>query len=114
MIEVDFKFDVVNFFGYWPQFCDARIDGFLYDFDNNKLELVLFYSDNDTGKSAKVTFSLEGISDIKIENMLTANLVDSVVVNMVESFYIIDIESCYGLYGRIEVEKLFVYCEPLK
>jgi hypothetical protein len=50
---------VESYFGYWPEFCDAKITSILYE-AHSSLVIGLLYIDSDLGKAADIQLKFLG------------------------------------------------------
>ena len=106
---------VTSLFGYWPKFCDAKFQllSFLKDASGSKSILMrLLYLDSDIEIGAEIELLFNGVSNIDINNLYDENVLDELVFSMSEvsasSKYIVSIESCCGISGVFNCEKITV------
>lgn len=90
---------VEEHFGYWPKFCDAKIERFTLDLVLKKIELTLYYIDSDKAKEGRVLLVFNNVLDVKILDCLDDNIVDEILIAKMKTIYKICIVSCYGLNG---------------
>ncbi len=96
---------VESYFGYWPQFCDAKITFMLYE-AHSSLILGLSYIDSDQRKVADIRLKFSGVSDVELTDFCSENVLDALRISP-ESPTTVRLEACYGLNGQficIEVE----------
>lgn len=100
---------VVDVFGYWPQFCDAKLRSFLIDLEKECINIVLFYIDVDKSLSRLITLKFDQIQDVKLNDIFSENVFDSVTINHDDNNqFKVDISGCYGLNGGFSCSKIFV------
>jgi hypothetical protein len=90
---------VEEYFGYWPKFCDARINKFLVDINSKVIESSVYYIDSDLGKEGEISFVFSDVSNVQICDLLDENIVDEISIIKVQKKYNVKILACYGLRG---------------
>ncbi|WP_417069648.1 Imm50 family immunity protein [Niveibacterium terrae] len=89
---------VTNHFGYWPEFCDARIESVSYALPGS-VELTLFYIDASQRKSAHIALRFHGVTELKLNDLCNENVVDELIFEQ-GKVMTVSIVSAYGLFGR--------------
>lgn len=89
---------VESYFGYWPEFCDAKITSILYE-AHSSLILGLSYIDSDQRKVADIRLKFSGVSDVQLTDFCSENIVDVLRISP-ESPATVSLEACYGLNGQ--------------
>lgn len=102
-------------FGYWPQFCDARIVAFSIKrvaHKNYLLNISLSYIDSEKSVAAVVEISFYGVSVINLNSFLDDNVLDELIIadsSIHGEFEVTIFPSC-GLGGRFQCESIEVVC----
>lgn len=91
---------VIDYFGYWPKFCDAKFKSFLFE-KSGVIETTIYYIDSDTSKKAQVSIKFSGVTDMKLNDFMSENVIDEISITD-KSPYMITIDACYGLNGRFK------------
>ncbi len=104
---------VRSLFGYWPQFCDARIIALSVVWDaRNSLSLTtsLSYIDSEKNVAADVEIFFLKISALNLTDLLDDNVLDELVIAESSMDGILDVEimACYGLAGSFKCEEVNV------
>jgi hypothetical protein len=89
---------VESYFGYWPEFCDAKITFLLYE-AHSSIILGLSYIDSDQGKAADIRLKFSGVSDVELTDFCSENIIDALRISR-ESPTTVSLEACYGLDGH--------------
>jgi hypothetical protein len=89
---------VTNYFGYWPEFCDARVESISFSRPGT-VELTLFYIDTEQNKSSYVTFRFHGVADLELSELRNDNVVDELVIEPGQTMTVQIVSAC-GLSGR--------------
>ncbi len=103
----------IDFFGYWPKFCDAKILSFVFNKTKERIcsiRLRIYYIDADQNKSALIEILFNNVSKLEINNIFTENVLDELVIDKDEnsvSLYKVELISCYGANG-------FFVCEDIE
>lgn len=91
---------VERHFGYWPEFCDAKIKQISFD-ARGVLSLALDYVDVERGKRGRVSLVFSGVTDLLLTEMRNENVID--VLDISESPpYTVEIDACYGVGGTFK------------
>ena len=90
---------VIDKFGYWPQFCDAKLKRFLFDPEQNALTMLLSYNDSDNNVEARVEFNFTQLSDFQLSSLKEDNIFDELRIDYLNDQFHVVIDSCYGLAG---------------
>ena len=91
---------VEDFFGYWPDFADAKVVDFGWTLPGG-IELALHYIDAGRGKDAVVKLRFSGVSNVRLTDLMSGNVVDCLSISRGPPFAI-EIEACYGLAGTFQ------------
>ena len=91
---------VIEIFGYWPQFCDARFTHFSYD-SSNEIRVTILYIDAEQSKEANIEIVFSGVDEVQLQDLLTYNYIDEVSISN-SSPHEVTIEACYGLNGSFK------------
>ncbi len=97
---------VSSYFGYWPEFCDAKIESFSYN-SSGIIELSIFYIDADLDKTAHITLQFDGVTEVSLSDLLSENVIDEISIEGSEPFTI-SMESCYGMGGSFKCNSIRV------
>ena len=100
------KEKVTNIFGYWPEFCDAKIKEVHFQ-NPNKLDLVIFYIDCEQEKRAEITIRFSDLSNVLLSDLMSNNVIDLLSISN-SAPYNITIEACYGLNGSFTCSSIAV------
>jgi hypothetical protein len=96
---------VVDFFGYWPKFCDAKIITFVFDKTKESIfsiRLRINYIDADQKKGALIEILFNKVSKLEINSIFNENVLDELVIDKDEgsdSSYGVELIGCYGANG---------------
>lgn len=107
---------VIDYFGYWPEFCDAKIVKFKYSktsIDISSIILHICYIDSDQNKKALIGIRFDDVTELNINNVFNENVLDELIIlkdKNIPHRYSIEIIGCYGINGKfickdIDVEK---------
>ena len=103
------KEDIVNYFGYWPEFCDARILELGLKFSVKEITLLLEYIDNDKGLTAKVTFTFTQVYDFFLSELTDGAVLDLLEFREIDSGgFIVLLQGAYGIVGKLSCHKVSV------
>ena len=95
---------VISYFGYWPEFCDAKILSFHLMKSDKDIRLIikLKYIDSDLNKSAGIELTFESVRGLNINNIFDENVIDLITIRRPEGDqgYSISIEACSGCSGE--------------
>ena len=97
---------VLSYFGYWPEFYDAKIESFSYS-KAGTIELCIFYIDSNLAKSADVNLRFNDVSEVALDNLFSENVIDKISFKGTGPF-IVTIEGCYGLEGSFKSKSIEV------
>ena len=105
---------VKDLFGYWPQFCDARVVALSITLLASKrysLTMVLSYIDSQSSVAAEIEIYFSGVSAINFNSFLDDNVLDE--LSIVESsskkgVFNVSVLACFGLTGSFECRKVEV------
>jgi hypothetical protein len=91
---------VEDFFGYWPEFADAKLVRFGW-VQPGTIELALHYIDDGLGKDAVVNLRFSGVSSVRLTDLLSENVIDCLSISP-GTPVAVDLEACYGLAGTFQ------------
>jgi hypothetical protein len=95
--------EVIEYFGYWPLFCDAKIQEFSFGMPGT-IKISLAYIDSDKGNRATIGLLFSGVTDMELSELRTENVIDELVVR-VGSRTEVSIAAAYGLCGSFFCDK---------
>jgi hypothetical protein len=97
---------VIAKFGYWPQFCDAKIADLYFDFVNMSIEMTVNYVDLDKGVQSDIKLHFSHVSDYALQDIMEDNVLDELSVKVIDTSSIeVSFEACYGLNGTFRCKK---------
>ena len=100
---------VETYFGYWPEFSDAKINCLKIHFQTQILTLSLHYIDSDKNKEADIIFAFYGVNKIELNELLEQNILDQLLIeNTTDGNFLISIKACYGVVGSLNCNKIEV------
>lgn len=111
---------VIDFLGYWPKFCDAKLNAFCFNNDDNEcsVRVKIFYIDSDSMKSVLVEIIFGDVSDLALNDVLSENVLDELVIDSrnvaASSKYKITLDSCYGVHGNFSCRTVKVVAAQCK
>jgi hypothetical protein len=70
---------VQSYFGYWPEFCDAKITSIVYE-AHSSLVLGFCYIDSDLGRAADIQLKFLGVSDMELTDFASENVIDALEI----------------------------------
>jgi len=91
---------VEGFFGYWPQFADAKVVHFSWA-RSGEIDLALHYIDASEAKDAVVSFRFSGVRNVELTELKSENVVDCLSISR-GALVGVELEACYGLGGSFE------------
>ncbi|RBP45613.1 Imm50 family immunity protein [Arenicella xantha] len=94
---------VIDYFGYWPKFCDGRISEFSIKFEKRIL-ICIFYIDSDLDKRAAVELEFSEIDDVQLGEIGKQNIIDELKINLGSSMEV-ELAACVGLAGSFSCKK---------
>jgi hypothetical protein len=115
--QIDGAQDVLVFFGAWPSFHDAEVLQLALVRDGiSKLVVdVASYSEQtdkngryQRDRQALVTFELEGIVDLQLEDFSVQNVLSSLTIEEKDGRVAVVLHPSYGLGGTIVCERVHV------
>ncbi|WP_226646901.1 Imm50 family immunity protein [Microbulbifer variabilis] len=114
MKSIEGQDKVEEYFGYWPKFCDAKIEEFVLEPATKKIKITIFYIDSDMGKKGRVVLIFNGTLNVQISDCLDENVVDEISIRKVKEGYSIGIVACYGLNGKFTCKSVSTSIEAVK
>jgi len=113
--------EVVSFFGYWPEFCDAKIRAFIFDRTKEhacSIKVRIYYIDSNQNKSAELEIEFGDVSELNINNIFTDNVLDNLIINSNKSLlnnqYEVLFIACAGLSGKFMCENIQVKIKSME
>ena len=91
---------VVDYFGYWPEFCDGKIREYSENSDGS-ISMLIHYMDCDQDKKALVRFEFLGVSENKLSPFGLDNVIDRLSISN-SNPHSVDLEGCVGLDGTFK------------
>ena len=100
---------VERYFGYWPQFCDGRIERFTYEQAGGRrvIELSIDYIDSDKALAATVVLQFSGVSELELSELMSVNVLDALHIAEGDPVQV-TLESAYGLTGAFRCKEVSV------
>lgn len=99
------KQSLINYFGYWPKFCDAKILGIKFKTTSIKTVEVLIelrYLDANNGLGGQFKLHAMGVSEIKIDDIQLQNVIEEIeFFQQATNAILININAISGLTGSI-------------
>lgn len=110
---------IIDFLGYWPKFCDAKLRGFCFDRnESSSFRVKIFYIDSDQMKSVFVEILFDDIFDLELNHIFNENVLDELVIDGDNADalpkYKVNFDSCYGMHGSFycrSVEVVSAQCK---
>jgi hypothetical protein len=112
-LQIENSDGVISLFGYWPKFCDARLEYFSFSASKKGRACIiieLLYLDVDKSIGAEIRIVFSGVYKTDINHFFDENILDEMIIvrNVSESNYSIELQSCYGISGRFSCERIEV------
>ena len=96
---------VIEHFGYWPEFCDAKIKSFSND--SGLINMSIHYIDSDQSKSATIDLRFSDVSQVELSELKSENVIDLLKISGSEPYEVI-VEPCYGIGGSFTCSSIEV------
>lgn len=91
---------VIEIFGYWPKFCDAKFCELLFDFEVKAIAFTINYIDSDENINASIKLKFSEVSEVAVLNILSENVLDEIlIIPNADLQYEISLIGCYGMHG---------------
>ena len=91
---------VVKKFGYWPQFCDAKLLKLNFDFISMDVEMIIHYIDSDKDIQSNIKLYFSQVTDYGLRDIMEDNVLDELSIKQIDTGSIeVNLNSCYGLNG---------------
>ena len=91
------KESITDYFGYWPEFCDAEMQKIVFDHSRN-LSLTLFYVDEAIDKDATIKLTFKNMANVDLSDLQEENIISFMEISE-DSIIDVNIESTVGLNG---------------
>ena len=110
-------------FGYWPSFHDAEVHALHLNRQGvSLLKIQTWHMTNrvdDRGffvneKYALVTFSVEQITALVLDDFNHQNVLSELLIEQVTNGWVMTLQPCYGLSGMIEAKEISVTFDPME
>ena len=99
----DYQAEVVEFFGYWPAFCDGHVVSFEHTGDSIKQRID--YVDSDKFIRALVEINFLEVSDAYLSEYVPESVVSNLSI-LSSSQHWVNLEPCYGLGGSFKCKSV--------
>lgn len=99
----EYQAEVVEFFGYWPAFCDGHV--VLYENVENLIKLRIDYIDSNKSLRALIEINFQGVSEAHLSEYVPESVVDNLSI-LSGSQHWINLEPCYGLGGSFKCKHI--------
>jgi hypothetical protein len=100
---------IISKFGYWPNFCDARILECNFNINNNEIMLVLHYIDTDKKLDLTLGLFFIDVRDVLLHDFMDENVIDELFIDERDKEAIkVVLDSCYGLNGSFNCKSIKV------
>jgi len=112
-----------DWFGYWPDFHDARVVKLQFDLSapitlsvqtwelTNRVNTFGFY---ETAKHVTVEFLLDGIVRLDLQDPRENSILLSLGIRRSDAGFSLDLTAAYGISGEIDAEKVSLRITPGK
>jgi hypothetical protein len=113
--------DLVSWFGYWPSFHDAEVLSIhLNRSGESSIAIHTWHRTNQvdehgyfvTTKHVVVTFVLEGIQTVQLNDFNHQKAISGLSLEEIEAGYRLTLHPCFGAQGTIEGERVRITIEP--
>jgi hypothetical protein len=113
--------ELLDWFGYWPEFHDAEVIKFQLELGapgfllvhtwemTDKITAAGFY---ELRKHVFVEFLLNGVSSVNLQDLWEHSILLSLGITKCETGFRLDLSSAYGLCGTIEAQQLSLRITP--
>ena len=99
---------VEDYFGYWPEFCDAKVINLRFNAEKKFIEISLRYFDVDRNLGAEITIGFLQCLNLNFSSFCMENVVDNLTISIFsESFHVV-IDSSFGLSGDLHCQEVEV------
>ena len=89
--------EVESFFGYWPEFADAKVSLFAFE-SSGTIRLDISYIDAELNKAAIVSLQFTGVRNVALTELMSENVIDRLAISMGTPMQVA-LEACFGLGG---------------
>ncbi len=100
---------VDDLFGYWPEFCDARITLFSVSHlpkNVSKILLTLSYIDSGQSIGAEIKLEFSRVSSIQLNELMNENVLDQLAIRPLTGEELeIELTPCCGLVGSFKCKQ---------
>ena len=91
---------LIEKFGYWPDFCDARLEKLSLDLQSQSILISLDHIDKDKKLMSKIDLEFNDVGAIELQDLLDENILDKLSINQIDAEkYEIRMQACYGING---------------
>jgi hypothetical protein len=120
---IDGAQSLYDWFGYWPSFHDAEILHLhLNRTGSSNMAIHTWHMSPDTDekgfyilqKHVVVEFVLEEISDLELIQFSKQNVIFGLAIKKKNDEFVLELDPCYGLAGRIEASRVSIRLHPGK
>lgn len=95
----EYKQKIIEYFGYWPAFCDGHI--LSCNKDENNLTLNIDYIDSGKSLRAEVEITFHSIFDVNIEKFINNSVIHSLTILSGNNHWV-TIDPCFGFGGSFK------------
>ena len=96
---------LMSIFGYWPEFCDAKIKSLVFSkssIDGDSIQFLISYIDSSLSLKAVISLIFKEVENLNLSDLMNENVLDELLIqtSSTNSMYIdVELVSCYGLCG---------------
>jgi len=106
------KESVISYFGYWPEFCDAKIKELNFNSEGTLL-ISVNYIDSEINKEALINIKFIGITELKMYELRDDNNIDFIEIDDNDEI-VVNIEAASGLSGSLKCKEVIVKIKNCK
>ena len=99
----EYQQEVIEYFGYWPAFCDAHILS-CSEAENN-LFLKIDYIDSEKSLHAEVQITFKSIFEVNLERYENNSVIDTLSILSGNNHWV-TIEPCFGFGGTFKCRSI--------
>jgi Immunity protein 50 len=97
---------VTDHFGYWPEFCDAKVRAFSFDSQGTVL-MSLYYIDSNIKKHATVSLVFRCVTELTLSDLESENVIDELQFERGD-LIAVTLIAAYGLSGTFKCSSIAV------